>query len=198
MPHFITNSGCMLSEELQPKDKKTTVNLAIDSTIIDSLKRDAKSKGMSLNARINAILLKYIEFYKRAEEVDDTCVIPKKYFQFTLDKIDEKENTREVAEMHRIWIPAFFNDLNLPFTLDNFVKYAVKQIGVNARTIDNITYQSDDEGNHMLSFTHRFGIKWSKVASSSIAVVIEEFFHYGTQCYIYPGNFVVKILKRGS
>lgn len=187
----------MLSEELQAKEKKTTVNLAVDSTIIESLRRDAKARGMSLNARINTILLKYIEFYKRAEEVDDTCVIPKKYFQFITDKIDEKENTTEVTEMHRLWIPALFNDLNLPFTLDNFIKYAVKQIGVNARTIDNSTYQLDEEGNHLLSFTHRFGIKWSRVASSAVATVIEEFFHYRTQCYVYLGNFVIKIFKRG-
>jgi hypothetical protein len=186
-----------LSAENEPKaSKRTTVNLFLESHILAEIREEAKQKGISLNSIINGILAKYIEFYKRAEEVDDTCVIPKKYFQFVIDNINEENNIAQVAEMHRLWVPAFLNDLNMPFTLENFVKYAARQIGINSRTIDNITYHWDEEGNHILAFTHRFGLKWSRVLSSALAIFIEELFHYRTECSIYPGSFVIKIIER--
>ena len=82
--------------------------------------------------------------------------------------------------MHCIWIPALFNELNIPFSLDNFIKYAAKQVGVNSRVIDNMTNYTDDEGNIILAFTHRFGIKWSKALSAGVATVIEELLNYRT------------------
>ena len=161
------------------------------------LGEEALQKGISLNSKINGILAKYTQFYKRAEEVDDTCIIPKKYFQFAMDNNDEEKNVDQVTEMHRNWIPALFNDLNIPFTLDNFVKYTVKQVGLNSRTIDNITYRTDNDGNYILAFAHRFGIRWSKALSSGIATVIEELLDHRTECSSYPASFVIKIMKRG-
>jgi hypothetical protein len=184
---------------LEVKDKpKANVNLSIDSHILKIIRAEAQEKGISLNSRINAIMSKYVNFYKRAEEVDDTCIIPKKYFQFAIDNIDEKDNRAQVAEMHRIWIPALFNELNIPFTLDNFIKYAVKQVGVNSRTIDSMTNYTDDEGNIILAFTHRFGLKWSKALSAGVATVIEELLHYKTECSNFSASFTIKIMKRGS
>lgn len=181
----------------QEDKTKKTVNLFIDSSILNTIREEATEKGVSLNSRINGILAKYVEFYKRSEEVDDTCIIPKKYFQFAIDNIDEEKNITQVTEMQRLWMPAMFNDLNIPFTLDNFVKYAIKQIGINSRTIDNIAYYTDDDGNYVLAFTHRFGMRWSKALSSGVATVIEELLSYRTECSIYPGSFVIKIFKRG-
>jgi hypothetical protein len=186
-----------MSDQSESKNpKKATVNLFVDSAILKTIREEAAGKGISLNSRINGILAKYVEFYKRAEQVDDTCIIPKKYFQFAIDNIDEEKNIAQVTEMHRLWIPAMFNDLNIPFTLDNFVKYAVKQIGINSRTIDNITYRTDDDGNYVLAFTHRFGIRWSKALSSGVAAIIEELLRYRTECSIYPGSFVIRVMKR--
>lgn len=62
------------------QSRKTTVNLFLESDILDEIRKEAKQRGISLNSRINSILTKYINFYKRAEEIDDTCVIPKSIF----------------------------------------------------------------------------------------------------------------------
>jgi hypothetical protein len=175
--------------------KKATVNLFIDSYILEELRRDAKERETSLNSRINSILRRYLEFYKRAEEVDDTCIIPKKYLQFAIDNISEEDNIKQVAEMHRIWVPAFLHDLNVPLTIENFVEYAARRVGINSRTIDNVTFHLDVDRNRILVFTHRFGLKWSRVLSSSLAIFIEEIFHYRTERSVYPGSFVIKILN---
>jgi hypothetical protein len=187
----------VLSQHNERKQsRKTTVNLFLESDILDEIRKEAKQRGISLNSRINSILTKYVQFYKRAEEVDDTYVIPKKYFQFAIDNINEEDNISQVTEMHRLWVPAFLNDLNIPFTLENFVKYAAMQVGINSRTIDNVTYHRDEEGNHILAFTHRFGLKWSRVLSSGLVTFIEELLHYRTEHSIYHGSFVIKVLER--
>jgi hypothetical protein len=174
--------------------KKKTVNLFIDSYILDELRGEAKDRETSLNSRINSILKKYLEFYKRAEEVDDTCIIPKKYFQFAIDNLGEEDNIKQVAEMHRIWVPSFLHDLNVPLTIENFVEYAARQVGISSRTIDNVTYHVDEDRNRVVVFTHRFGLKWSRVLSSALAIFFEELFHYQTEQSVYPGSFVIKIL----
>jgi hypothetical protein len=176
--------------------RKTTVNLFLESDILDEIRKEAKQRGISLNSRINSILTKYINFYKRAEEIDDTCVIPKKYFQFTIDNIHEEDNIKQVADMHRIWVPAFLHDINVPLTIENFVEYAARQVGINSRTIDNVTYHLDKEENRVLAFTHRFGLKWSRVLSRSLAIFIEELFNFRTEVSVYSGSFVIKVLER--
>lgn len=187
----------VLSQHNERKQsRKTTVNLFLESDILDEIRKEAKQRGISLNSRINSILTKYIQFYKRAEEVDDTCVIPKKYFQFVTDSINEEDNISQVAEMHRLWVPAYLHDLNVPLTIENFVEYASRQVGINSRVIDNVTYHVNEEGNRILVYTHRFGLKWSRVLSSALAIFIEELFRYRTECSIYPGSFVIKILER--
>jgi hypothetical protein len=186
-----------LPQDHKSRPKKTTVNLFVETRILEEIREEADQKGVSLNARINSILTKYINFYKRAEEVDDTCVVPKKYFQFAIDNINEEDNIKMVADMHRIWVPAFLHDINVPLTIENFVEYAARQVGINSRTIDNVTYHLDKEGNRILAFTHRFGLKWSRVLSRSLAIFIEELFCYRTEVSVYSGSFVIKILERG-
>lgn len=59
-----------LSEEIESKNrKKTTVNLFIDEGVIDDLKEESKAKGISLNAKINMILAKYANFYRRRKRL---------------------------------------------------------------------------------------------------------------------------------
>jgi hypothetical protein len=185
-----------LPQDYKSRPKKTTVNLFIETRILEEIREEAEQKGVSLNARINSILTKYINFYKRAEEVDDTCVMPKKYFQFAIDNINEEDNIKMVADMHRIWVPAFLHDINVPLTVENFVEYAARQVGINSRTIDNVTYHLDKEENRILAFTHRFGLKWSRVLSRGLAIFIEELFNYRTEVSVYTGSFVIKVLER--
>ena len=187
-----------MSQEGIPKRqrKKSTVNLFVDSDVLEVIRNDASQKGISLNSKINTILAKYVRFYRQAEETDDTCIVPKRYFQFVIDNIDVEVNIAKVAEGLLVWIPALLNDLNVPFTLENFVKYIVELVGVNGRTIDGIITHHDQEGNYILSFTHQFGIRWSQVLSKALTKVIEELLHYRTEYSLYSGNFVIKILKR--
>lgn len=118
-----------MSKQNTPRQpKKTTVNLFVESNILEAIRKEAQQKGISLNSRINSILTKYIQLYKRGEEIDDICIVPKKYFQFIVDYVDVDLNATKVADVLLVWIPVLFNDLNIPFTLENFIKYAIEQV----------------------------------------------------------------------
>ena len=65
------------------------------------------------------------------------------------------------------WIPDLFNDRNIEFTLDNFIKYVCDGFGLNSRIVEKFTSYTDEYGNRCLAHSHQFGIKWSKVLSQS-------------------------------
>ena len=184
--------------ERQQRVKKKTVNLFIDSDIIKEIREEANQKAISLNSRINGILAKHIQFYKPAEEVHQTCIVPKKYFQFMVDYLDEESNIAELTEILRIWIPVSFNDRNIPFTLDNFIKYVCEENALNSRTIDSFNSYTDECGDRILVYNHQFGIKWSKVLSQSLCTVITELLKCRTVAMVYPGSFVVKVINPDS
>jgi hypothetical protein len=185
-----------LSEELQGKDRKTTVNLAIDSTIIEHLKRDAKAKGMSLNSRINGILKKYIQVYKIAEEVDDVCMMPKSHYRFIVDNINEKKHTYSMTQDLLQWIPFHLNERNIPLTLENVIKYSFEIIAVGGRVIDSFTHYTDIDGNINLVFKHVFGIKFSRMAGTATCQVLKELLNLHATFKPFHNNFVVRIAER--
>ncbi|HET7284441.1 MAG TPA: hypothetical protein VFI70_07120 [Nitrososphaeraceae archaeon] len=50
---------------MKSKDsKKVTVNLSIDSRILEELRKESSSQNMSLNAKINSVLLKHVDFHR--------------------------------------------------------------------------------------------------------------------------------------
>ncbi len=71
----------------EAKSSKATVNLFIDQNVLTNLKEEANSKGISLNSKINTILNKYVNFYRRTEETEHLIVAPRQWAVF-LDMMD--------------------------------------------------------------------------------------------------------------
>ena len=63
------------------KNKKSNITLAIDVEILDMVKNIAEGKGLSINAKINSILWKYVTFNKYIEQ-DCSFIIPSRLVNF--------------------------------------------------------------------------------------------------------------------
>ena len=59
-PNLSTNKKASSSA----KNKKSNITLAIDAEILGILKNFAEGEGLSINAKINSVLWKYITFNK--------------------------------------------------------------------------------------------------------------------------------------
>lgn len=68
--------------------KRVTVNLAIKENTFNEIKKEAKLRDYSLNALMNNILTKHVDFYRHATDLG--CVIwsPGVFLSF-LDLMDE-------------------------------------------------------------------------------------------------------------
>jgi hypothetical protein len=151
---------------------------------------------MSLNARINGILKKYIQVYKIAEEVDDVCMMPKSHYKFIVDNINEKKHTYSMTQDLLQWIPFHLNQKNIPLTLENVIKYSFEIIAVGGRVIDSFSHNTDSDGNINLVFKHVFGIKFSRMAATATCQVLKELLNLHATFKPFHNNFVVRIAER--
>ncbi len=100
------------------KTTKSTVNLFVDSGILDELKEEAKSKGVSLNAEINAILNKYVNFFRRAEEIHALIIEPRQWMVF-LEMLDENKTAEIMKNDGNPAVVAYLKHNKIPITKEN-------------------------------------------------------------------------------
>jgi hypothetical protein len=89
----LNNPQGFKKKDSRQQPRRVTVNLFIEEGIVNSLRQDAQDKRVSLNARINEILSKYINFYKRAEEYGSAVIVSTQFAVF-IELMDEEKQQR--------------------------------------------------------------------------------------------------------
>lgn len=181
--------------ERQRSKAKTTVNLFIDSKVIQELKTEAKGKNMSLNAVINTILTKYTQFYKYSDELE-VCMMPKSHYRFIVNNINEKKHTQSIAQDLLQWIPLYLNQRNIPVTLENIIKYSFEIFAVGGRVIDSFSHYVDNDGKTNLVFKHDFGLRFSRMAGAATCQVLNELLSLHFTFKPFHNNFVLRVAER--
>jgi hypothetical protein len=178
------------------KTKKSTITLAIDSDVLMEIRKEAEARGLSINAKINTILTKYVIFYRRAEELDSQTV-PNKTFRFLLDNIDEVKLLQEFKSNAMDIVHSLHLEQNTPLTLDNLVKFTVEGIGLNAGVFHSFSYFKDEFGDPTLVLKHNYGIKWSRIIGAGYSYMIENVSNYPARCAkILQSSVVIRILEK--
>jgi hypothetical protein len=176
--------------------KKITVNLHLDENIIDILKKDAKSKGVSLNARVNGILTKYVNFFQRTEEFE-ACIITSRQFAAFLEMMDE-DRTAEIMKTDGVEANiAYLHHHNIPVTLNSIIDVCFEKLTPSAGVITKFSQYIDAEGYTCLVFDHRYGIKWSRIISRVFSYLLEETCNVRTSTTLLPNTIIIKIHRNG-
>jgi hypothetical protein len=175
--------------------KKVTVNLFIEEDIVNSLRKDALDKGISLNARINAILSKYVNFYKRAEEYE-SCIITSRQFSVFLESMDEDKAIEVMSNDGTAAIVAYMQHYNIPMTFENMVHFTFENMALASGVCSKFTQYSDQEGYRWLVFDHRYGIKWSRIISKVFSYIIENTCNIHTTAILLPNTISLKVLQK--
>jgi hypothetical protein len=87
--------------------KKVTVSLALDEFVVEEIRKQADKSQVSFNARVNAIVEKYVKFFMFAEEVRAAVILPSTH-QFCVNEIDETKYTAELKRVGKDSIDAIF------------------------------------------------------------------------------------------
>ncbi len=197
MPRKKDGEGSGFNTPSKENPSKTTVSLALDAGVVKEIQKQAKEYDVSFNARVNAILTKYVMFFAVIEQ-DHAAVIPRKLHQFFVDEIDEAKYTVELKKIGTDIIDAMFVRTGLANTLDNLIDFTFKGICVNGGSITSVKrYVDEADGKTCLYFTHDYGTKWSRILSAAFQNHIETVLHCHTTSTLFPEGFEVKILEEG-
>jgi superfamily I DNA and RNA helicase len=126
---------------------------------LDSLlRRDAKTKGVSVNALLAQILTKYAEWDRNAEKFGFTS-LTEQVFRGILASTDEESLLRTAKELGsrvpKEFILFWFKRIGFD-TFVNYVTVTCKYGGIGA-------CETDSEGKYvMMTIQHDYGDKWSR------------------------------------
>ncbi len=172
-------------------NNKANLTLSIDNSLLEEIKKEAERNGTSINSRVNAILTKYVKFYKMTEELESS-VIPAKIWISMLDLMDEN-GLKDVLNNEGVGtIYSIFLNNNVSMTLDNFVKYCCQEICLWAGMYSS--FRNFKENGHVtLVFEHKFGVKWSRVLGETFSNFIRIMLSRPTEFEILPNTVRIKV-----
>lgn len=175
--------------------KKTTVNLFVDSNILDDIRKEAQNEGISLNAKVNDILATYSLFYKYIKEQDGVFVTGRGY-QFILDSIDENKFIDSYKAVTNDLATSMLIERNVPFTLDNIIKYLIEGVAKNSGSFKKFVRFKDEKGFTCLLFRHNYGDKWSKILGTGMCYLLEYILKCHTHLTLLPNSALIRIIEK--
>jgi hypothetical protein len=176
--------------------KRTTVNLSIDSRILQELRREASNQDLSLNAKINSVLSKYVDFHKITTDLG--CVIwDYKVFLHILDFVDDENKVIEILlNEGGTTVLSYFNHNNISITKENYIRHICERIGLWTGQYSFFTHYVDSEGYTCLVFDHKLGIKWSRILASLHSMALERWLGLKTVVNITSQTVMLKISEK--
>jgi uncharacterized protein (DUF1778 family) len=143
---------------MSARRKKTVLRtIRLTQELDDLLQKDAQAKGISVNAFINGLMMKYVEWDRYINKFSFIS-IASETFKSILNVVDNKklENIAKDlgSEMPKAVAMFWFKKLNLETSLNTITLFG-KYSGLHANEIEF------NEGNYIITFHHNLGEKWS-------------------------------------
>jgi hypothetical protein len=179
--------------ESSSTSKKETITLALDKNILDDIRKSAKDDGLSVNALMNSILSKWVNFFKYQLEYS-VITLTSQNFESLLEKTDEvfvQEFSRNALGIVRATLIA----RNILLTVDNLIEYEYKTFGVLGGAFQSVTSYKDPEGHTCIVFKHRYGEKWSRVIARVFGEQLQTLFNCHVDSSISTNAVILKILE---
>jgi hypothetical protein len=176
-------------------DKKTTITFAIDDRILKIIRDDADSHKISVNAKINDILLRYALCY-RYSEAGGGVMFPLSTMELLLNTYNEDTMARLYSSLIDDLVPSMLLENRLALSLKNWVEYVFKGMLLFGGSYQGFSYFKDEEGHVNFVFRHNYGIKWSRVISTVYMQFLEKSLNIHSTSSILPSSVTIKTVER--
>jgi len=174
------------------KEKKTTITLSLNHRVLEELKEEALKEQISLSAKVSKVLSKHIVTYRFSQDTKSVFVT-QKTFSLIIEQIDEDLLLDDFTNNALDFVPTVFYAKNIPFTLDNIIKYALIGAGLEGGIYNHFHYYKDHQGFTNLVMRHNFGLKWSRILSKGHVRLIERMLGCQTLSTIYSSSVIIKV-----
>jgi hypothetical protein len=175
--------------------KKTTITFAIDNKILKIIRDDANSHKISINAKINDILLRYALCY-RYSEAGGGIIFPPAAMELLLNTFEEDTLADIYGSVVDDLVPSMLLENRLVLSLKNWVEYVFKGMLLFGGSYQGFSYFEDEEGHVNFVFRHQYGIKWSHVISTVYMKFLEKTLNLHTNSSILPSSVTIKTVER--
>ncbi|SRR5690606_32252954 len=177
--------------------KKETITFALDARFVRILREDAEREGMSVNSKMNNMLLKYALCY-RYTEASRCAIFPYMWAQSVIDGTGEQNLMDQYRSIVHDLIPSGLLQAKVPLTLPNWLTHFCNGMMLYGGAIEGFSSYRDDEGYLCLVYRHSYGIKWSRILSVVLSEFIENMLKFHTTSTILPSSVVIKILEKNA
>ena len=147
---------------------KTDITLAIDKSILDGMKTEAKIQALSLNAKINQILTKYVKFY-RICEAEKCLFFPHKSHSRMIKNLNLEAWIDEIKKRNLDQVQLLLKINKISPSLDNLEKYWFQSIFLWTGMYIWYKRWEDENGNTAFLFQHKYDIRWSKMGAEAFS-----------------------------
>ena len=180
------------SIEQSVREKKTVITLSLNQNVLDELKQEADKEQTSLSAKVTDILSKHIITYRFSEDIKSVFV-SEKTFRLIVDQTDEELFSADFTNNALDFVPTTFYAKNIPFTIENIIKHALRGAGLHGGIYNHLHHYIDQKGSTVIVMRHNFGIKWSRILSKGQCKLIENMLGCNTSYTFLPSSAVIKV-----
>jgi hypothetical protein len=181
-------------DSTENKSKKTTVNLSVDSNIIDKLKEESSFKGLSLNAHISSILDRHVNFFSHALN-HGVVMFPSDQWAAFLEVMDKKTIIEILENIGIPTVLSLFSHNNVPITVDTMIRYCFERIALLTGCYSSFNHHKNENGEICLVFEHRFNNKWSEILAEVFSDMIEKTLGQKCTSVTNPNTLLLKIMQ---
>ncbi len=171
---------------------RANLTVAMDKSLLDQLKNEAKKSGHSINAKTNLILSKHLQFYRHVEE-QRGFIVPAKVWKEIVNAVDEKKMVEILESAGTNTFLIVFEHNNVPVTMENLSKYLFETMSLWAGCYHRFSSFTDKEGYLNLVFEHDFGLKWSKAMGFVFADFIQKALGLSTKLKPMSSTMTIKV-----
>jgi hypothetical protein len=203
--HYRSHSTKKRTDKIHPNDigpqhkstKKTTITFSIDSFVIAEIKKESEKIGVSINAKVNEILAKWVMFYRMAEKYRAVVIQPS-VFADTIEHTDENVFINNFKRTNRDTVQAWLLQAKLPVTLESVIKHLFEIYGPACGIYSDFSYHTTEEGRTRLIFSHEFNIKWSRILAAAFSDLISELLKLHCKSDLLPNTVVLEVAERNA
>lgn len=171
--------------------KKSNITLSIPDTILRQLRHDSGFENVSVNQKVNNILLRWLFLY-RAVDINRAVVIPRETWAKVMESLEEDVLSSAIDYGGDV-VAATLAQNDIEPSIENLVDYVFNKISLYSSTVSHFHHYRDKSDNLCLVFEHSLGKKWSGALGKSFCRFFNEQYDLRTDLTISARNIHIVV-----
>lgn len=155
--------------DAEQKKKTETMSFRLDGHILDKLRRESESQGISLNVLANKIFTRYVEWDMFEPKVG-MVPIAKPIVSALFEKLTEKETVELANKIGHSIVSDIATFMKGTLDIDSFVSWFVTRMKMSDFEMNH----TEKNGRHIYIIKHDLGYNWSLYHKTVLELIFND------------------------